>query len=98
MNSSTAAKRAPAPTDVEASAQAPGVFLAAEGLVIEADPHPVEAETTEATEKPEPQAPITFQQTYREIVRTTGGFVLYGTGGFALLCIIVGAFEALFGR
>lgn len=98
MNSSTAAKRAPAPTHAEPSAPAPGAFLAAEGLVIETDPHPIQPEAVDIVEQAAPAAPITFQQSYREIVRTTGWFVLYGTGGFALVCIIVGAFEALFGR
>jgi hypothetical protein len=35
---------------------------------------------------------------YREIIRTTHQCVLYGSGGFAVLCILVGAVEALFGR
>ena len=35
---------------------------------------------------------------YREIIRTTHQCVLYGSGGFAVLCILIGAVEALFGR
>ena len=35
---------------------------------------------------------------YREIIRTTHQCVLYGSAGFAVLCILIGAVEALFGR
>ena len=35
---------------------------------------------------------------YREVLRATRACVLYGSGGFAVLCILVGAVEALFGR
>ncbi len=35
---------------------------------------------------------------WRELLRATQGWIQYGTLGFAILCIIVGAVEALFGR
>ena len=37
--------------------------------------------------------------TYREeIIRATRRCVLYGSGGFAVLCIVIGALESLLGR
>ncbi len=68
------------------------MFLAAEGLVIDAEVIAAEAEQVE----PEPES--TLEYAYREILRTTGWFVLYGTGGFAIVCILVGAFEGLIGK
>ena len=38
------------------------------------------------------------QQTYQQIIRMTRRLVQYGISGFAVLFIIVGAVEALFGR
>jgi hypothetical protein len=38
------------------------------------------------------------EQTCREIIRMTRVFTQYGISGFAVLFIIVGAVEALFGR
>ena len=32
------------------------------------------------------------------VLRATRGWIQYGTVGFAILCIVVGAVEALFGR
>jgi len=34
----------------------------------------------------------------RDIIRTTQSWVQLGTLGFAILCILIGAVEALFGR
>ena len=42
-----------------------------------------------------PERPETV---YREIVRATHWWVLYGSGGFAVLCILIGAVEGVFGR
>ena len=42
--------------------------------------------------------PDSADAVYREIIRTTHQCVLYGSGGFAVLCILIGAVEALFGR
>jgi hypothetical protein len=39
-----------------------------------------------------------LEDTSREIVRATRSWIQYGTLGFAVLCIVVGAVEALFGR
>jgi len=36
--------------------------------------------------------------TYVEILRATQWWVLYGSAGFAVLCIVIGAVEGLFGR
>jgi len=35
---------------------------------------------------------------WRELMRATQGWIQYGTLGFAIFCIIIGAVEALFGR
>ncbi len=35
---------------------------------------------------------------YREVVHLTRTWVQYGIFGFAVLCIVIGAVEALFGR
>jgi hypothetical protein len=32
------------------------------------------------------------------IIRATRGWIQYGVVGFAVLCIVIGAVEALFGR
>jgi len=42
--------------------------------------------------------PSATSNTYEEILRATRWWVLYGTGGFAVICILIGAVEALFGR
>ena len=62
----------------------------------------VSPETREDPEGP-PQseavdAPEKLDPAYAEVLRATRQCVLYGTGGFAVLCILVGAVEALFGR
>jgi hypothetical protein len=33
-----------------------------------------------------------------DVVRATRGWIQYGMVGFAILCIVIGAVEALFGR
>jgi hypothetical protein len=33
-----------------------------------------------------------------EIIRATRSWIQYGTVGFAVICIVIGAVEALFGR
>ena len=35
---------------------------------------------------------------YSEVLHATRLWVLYGCGGFAVICILIGAAEALFGR
>jgi hypothetical protein len=35
---------------------------------------------------------------WRELLRATQGWIQWGTFGFAVLCIVVGAVESLFGR
>jgi hypothetical protein len=35
---------------------------------------------------------------WRELLRATQGWIQWGTLGFAMLCIVVGAVESLFGR
>jgi hypothetical protein len=72
-------------------------FLAAEGLTFDdAGDHP-DPDTVLAVEEPQPDR-IAPQQTYEDIVRATRWCVLYGTSGFAVLCILIGAVESLFGR
>jgi hypothetical protein len=46
----------------------------------------------------EPAPPDSFEETYREILRMTRVFIQYGITGFAVVFIVVGAVEALFGR
>jgi hypothetical protein len=92
LSSSTGAKRA-------LEAAAPGsaadqeTILAAEGVVL-TDPRDL---VDPAAFEPAQNEFLTAQ-TYRDILKATRIWILYGTGGFAVLCIIVGAFEALFGR
>lgn len=45
-----------------------------------------------------PADPAHLETVYREIARATHWWVLYGSGGFAVLCILIGAVEGLFGR
>jgi hypothetical protein len=57
---------------------------------------------TPSTKEPAPievsAIPSATSNTYEEILRATRWWVLYGTGGFAVICILIGAVEALFGR
>ena len=94
MSSSTGVQRAPVPAspDSPVDAQQPDAFLAAEGLTLDNDPA-----TAPLVEAPPPNG-AALADTYREIMIMTRRCVLYGTGGFAIMCILVGAFEALFGR
>jgi hypothetical protein len=43
-------------------------------------------------------APHWWDGTGLEIVRTTRTWIQYGTVAFAVVCIVIGAVEALFGR
>ncbi|MBZ5607465.1 MAG: hypothetical protein LAP38_04345 [Acidobacteriia bacterium] len=94
MSSSTGAKRAAeiTPPDKGAVEHAnPQAFLAAEGLTIDND-----QEAAPSIQEPQPDG-VALAQTYREILLVTRRCVLYGTGGFAVLCILVGAVKALLG-
>ena len=91
MSSSAGTKKA-----LEASPPVSGAaqpLLAAEGLVMDAGVDAADG----GGEAPvtDPEGP---DHQYGEILRTTQWWVLYGTGGFAVLCILIGAIEALFGR
>ncbi len=66
---------------------------------------PIEVDPTEQTEVNEqvsiPEinlAQLWWDETGMEIVRTTGSCVQYGTLAFAVICIVIGAVEALVGR
>ena len=60
---------------------------------------PEPAEPAVNAGQPEPVIdPQQLEAAYIEVIRTTHWFVLYGTGGFAVLCILIGAVESLFGR
>jgi len=61
-----------------------------EPLVTPEQPEAVNVEPVVNPERPE--------TVYREIIRATHWWVLYGSGGFAVLCIMIGAVEGLFGR
>ena len=53
----------------------------------------IKGDQPETVVNPErPEAP------YLEVLRATRWFLLYGNGGFAVLCILIGAVEGLFGR
>ena len=39
-----------------------------------------------------------FEELYVELIRTTRTCIQYGTCGFAVLCIVIGAVESIFGR
>ena len=39
-----------------------------------------------------------LEDTWPDIVRSTRSWLQYGTVGFAVLCIVIGAVEALFGK
>lgn len=95
MSSSTGVQRAPVPAspDSPVDAQQPDAFLAAEGLTLDND----QAAAALPVEAPPPNG-AALADTYREIMIMTRRCVLYGTGGFAIMCILVGSLEALFGR
>jgi hypothetical protein len=44
------------------------------------------------------QNPSWLEDTGTEIIRATRSWIQYGTLGFAVICIVIGALEALFGR
>jgi len=59
------------------------------------------ASSTENSDDATARTPVTEQQPlelHDEILRATRWWVLWGSGGFAVLCILIGAVEALFGR
>jgi len=58
---------------------------------------PVE-ETVEESIPPAVASSTWLDDTGIEIVRATRSWIQYGTVGFAVVCIIIGAVEALFGR
>jgi len=43
-------------------------------------------------------APVWTEETGIEIIRATRSWIQYGTFGFAVICIVIGALEGLFGR
>jgi hypothetical protein len=94
LNSSTGAKRA---LETPAPKEHPDAFVAAEGLVIALTDDPVSPDSGEPTLDPQP-ADALAGLTYQDLMQIMRRCVLYGTGGFAVVCILVGAFEALFGR
>jgi hypothetical protein len=60
---------------------------------------------TESAEQQFVQAPATslidalwLEEAGVEIIRATRSWIQYGTVGFAVICIVIGAVEALFGR
>jgi hypothetical protein len=73
----------------------PGPGLVIEPAVAAAMPEADDAETT--TDQAIP-APIWTEETGIEIIRATRSWIQYGTVGFAVMCIVIGAVEGLFGR
>ena len=55
-----------------------------------------------ASEEPVEEAAQEFEKTWVEdavnVLRATRGWIQYGVVGFAILCVVVGAVEALFDR
>jgi hypothetical protein len=43
-------------------------------------------------------SPAWFDETSIQIIHATRAWIQYGTVGFAVICIVIGAVEALFGR
>jgi hypothetical protein len=58
----------------------------------------VEFENSDATVAEEASRLFLLDETGIEILRATRTWIQYGAFGFAVLCIVVGAVEALFGR
>jgi hypothetical protein len=57
------------------------------------------AEVNEQVSIQEPSpAPPWWEGSGREIARATRSWIQYGTVMFAVMCIVIGAVEALFGR
>ena len=66
---------------------------------IEAEPIEQQPSSTEEVSiKQQRSLPIWTDDTGIQIVRATRSWIQYGTVGFAVFCIIIGALEALFGR
>jgi hypothetical protein len=66
---------------------------------------PLAESQTESAEQQSVQAPATslidalwLEEAGVEIIRATRSWIQYGTVGFAVICIVIGAVEALFGR
>jgi hypothetical protein len=57
---------------------------------------PVSDEITTTDQKD--LAPIWTEDTGIQIIRATRSWIQYGTVGFAVICIVIGAVEGLFGR
>jgi hypothetical protein len=58
-----------------------------------------QAEVNEQVSVPEiSRAQIWWDGTGMEVVRATRSWIQYGTLAFAVICIVIGAVEALFGR
>jgi hypothetical protein len=76
----------------------------------DAAPSPLSEPQTESAEQQSvellaSEAPVTslidalwLEETGVEIIRATRSWIQYGTVGFAVICIVIGAVEALFGR
>ncbi|MGP0076564.1 MAG: hypothetical protein ACLPWF_32010 [Bryobacteraceae bacterium] len=70
-------------------------------LVLEPAEEPAEATTAVSMPPAVPEKTLGsawLDDTGIEIVRATRSWIQYGTVGFAVLCIIIGAVEALLGR
>jgi hypothetical protein len=62
----------------------------------------------DSTEQPKPNEEVSMPQespasawpddTWRQIIRATRSWIQYGTLGFAVICIVIGALEGLLGR
>jgi hypothetical protein len=66
---------------------------------------PLPEPKTASAEQQSVQAPATslidalwLEEAGVEIIRATRSWIQYGTVGFAVICIVIGAVEALFGR
>jgi hypothetical protein len=66
---------------------------------------PLPEPQTASAEQQSVQAPATslidalwLEEAGVEIIRATRSWIQYGTVGFAVICIVIGAVEALFGR
>jgi hypothetical protein len=68
-----------------------------EHLAPVAPPRPVEQFSEQVSEMEAPEN-YWLDDAGIEIIRATRSWIQYGTVGFAVICIVIGAVEALFGR
>jgi hypothetical protein len=92
LSQSTGAKRA---LEVVPPHGGEDAFLSAEGLTFDNGVDRTHQSTAPAIDDLPPDA-AGADQFYQEVLRATRMCIQYGIGGFAVVCIVIGAVEALF--